>query len=160
MLVRSGRTGGRMATANRIKDYLGKARDTVSRLSREIATDTDTTVEAGDFRLNVTERKARVRDKELELTSLEFDLLLFLMQHPRRLVTPRTRLATNWGSLAVRQTEFLQTLFSLRRKLESVEAARSYIRTEPWVFYLFDPTASAHELTPRQHAPLAMASRE
>ena len=145
MLVRSGRTGGRMATANRIKDYFGRARDTVTRLSREIATDTDTTVEAGDFRLNVTERKARVRDKELELTSLEFDLLLFLVQHPRRLVTPRTRLATNWNSMAVRQTEFLQTLYSLRRKLETVDAARSYIRTEPWVFYLFDATASGYE---------------
>ena len=149
-----------MASANRIKNYFGRARDTVSRFSREIAADTETIVEAGDFRLNVTTRRARLRDKELILTSLEFDLLLFLVQHPRRLVSPRTKLATNWGSTAVRQTEFLQTLFSLRKKLESVDAARSYIRTEPWVFYLFDATASAHELAPREQARLALASRE
>ena len=149
-----------MANANRIKDYFGKARDTVSRFTREIAPHAEALVEAGDFRLNVSERKARVRDKKLELTSLEFDLLLFLVQHPRRLVTPRTRLATNWNSTAVRQTEFLQTLFSLRRKLESVDAARCYIRTEPWVFYLFDATASGHEASLGKRAKLNAAFGE
>jgi two-component system KDP operon response regulator KdpE len=132
-----------MPRANRVSEYVVKIRDAVSTLNRKDG-EPDETVQTGDFRLNVTARKARLRGKELELTAAEFDLLLFLVNHPSRLVTAHTRLATNWTSTAVRQAEFLPTLASLRRKLESVDSARCYIRTEPWVFYRFDANGSPH----------------
>ena len=138
-----------MPSTNAAKGYFVRVRDAARRFNRNIANDPDEIVEAGDFRINFTARKARLRGKDLELTSAEFDLLLFLINHPRQLVTHQTKLATNWTSTAVRQAEFLPTLLSLRQKLESLDAARCYIRTEPWVFYRFDPTASLWEVSLR-----------
>ena len=131
-----------MAVANRVKEYCGKLRDTVERLNKAATSIPDTTVEAGDFQVNVTDRKVHLRGKDLQLTSAEFDLLLFLINHPRRIVSPQTRLATCWSPTAVRQADFLATLASLRKRLEAVDASHCYIRTEPWVFYRFYPSST------------------
>ena len=136
-----------MPNTKRVKGYFERVYETVKRLNQQLAADPDEIVQAGDFRLNVTARKASLRGKDLELTSAEFDLLLFLINHPKRLITPQTRLATNWSATAVRQAEFLPTLLSLRKKLENVDRSRCYIRTEPWVFYRFDASASVYEIS-------------
>jgi two-component system KDP operon response regulator KdpE len=148
-----------MPDVNRIKGYFVRARDTVRKINQTAANEADAIVEAGDFQINVKTRSARLHGKRLELTSPEFDLLLFLINHPRRLVTNQTRLATNWSSAAIRQTEFLQTLLSLQKKLESVDRTRCYIRTEPWVFYRFYAGASAHEALHEQPDDLTAAAR-
>jgi DNA-binding response OmpR family regulator len=100
----------------------------------------DDVIEAGDFRLDVGRRKASLRERELQLTTAEFDLLVFLVTHPKKLVTPHTVLATNWGQ-GVRQTDFYRVLLSLRKKLESEGSSQHYLQTEPWIFYCFDPSA-------------------
>ena len=43
----------------------------------------------GDFKINLNERIVMLRDQELQLTSEEFDVLVFLASHPRSLVTPQ-----------------------------------------------------------------------
>jgi two-component system KDP operon response regulator KdpE len=100
------------------------------------------TIAAGDFRIDLENRTASLRGRPLPLTAEEFDLLMFLIDHPRKLVTQQTRLATNWAGRGLRQTEFLRVLLSLQKKLGSESSAQHYIRTEPWVFYRFDPGAS------------------
>jgi two-component system KDP operon response regulator KdpE len=99
-------------------------------------------IEVGDFRLEVAERVVTVRGEELSLTAEEFDVLLYLIGHPQRCVTPRTVLATSWTRDGLHQTEFLKALLSLRKKLETVFAGNQYLRTEPWVIYRFDPRSS------------------
>ena len=99
-------------------------------------------MEVGDFRLDVAERVVTLRGEELSLTAEEFDVLLYLIGHPQRCVTPRTVLATSGTSDGLRQTEFLKALLSLRRKLDAVVAGNQYLRTEPWVIYRFDPRSS------------------
>lgn len=131
-----------MSTMDTLKDYVLTVCGAVTRLNLGDANDVDEIIEAGDFHLNVTSRTATLRGSTLELTSAEFDLLVFLVDHPKQLVTPQTKLATNWSDNAVRQTEFLRTLLSLRKKLES-QGSSNYIRTEPWVFYRFSATDSA-----------------
>ena len=69
-------------------------------------------------------------------------MLIFLAGHPRRVVTPRTLLSTRWGDHEVRQSDFLRVLTSLRKKIEAVGGSVRYIRTEPWIYYRFDPTSS------------------
>jgi DNA-binding response OmpR family regulator len=93
----------------------------------------------GDFRIDNQSRTATVRGRELVLTSEEFDLLVFLVRHPRRVVTSRTLLSTRSGAHGVRQTQFLRVLTTLREKLEAVAGREGYIRTEPWIVYRFDP---------------------
>ena len=99
-------------------------------------------IEVGDFRLEVAERVVTVRGEELSLTAEEFDVLLYLIGHPQRCLTPRTVLATSWTRDGLHQTEFLKALLSLRKKLETVFAGNQYLRTEPWVIYRFDPRSS------------------
>ena|ERR1700682_3612384 len=50
----------------------------------------------GEFTIDIDERIVTLCGEELLLTSEEFDVLLFLTNHPQRLVTPRTLLATGW----------------------------------------------------------------
>jgi DNA-binding response OmpR family regulator len=99
------------------------------------------TIEAGDFKIDLRRRSATLAGRELDLTSEEFDVLVFLAGHRQRLITPRTLLATSWTEDRVRQTQFLRVLMSLRGKLESAVAGKHYLRTEPWVVYRFDPTS-------------------
>jgi DNA-binding response OmpR family regulator len=99
-------------------------------------------IEVGDFRVEVGERVVTLRGEELPLTAEEFDVLLYLIGHPQRCVTPRTVLATSWTSDGLHQTEFLKALLSLRKKLDAVAAGNKYLRTEPWVIYRFDPRSS------------------
>ena len=110
-------------------------------LSKEAAGDV---IEMGDFLIDVAERRATLRGRELDLTSAEFDLLVFLVGHPKSFVTPHTMLATNWTSGEVRQAEFLRVLMSLTKKLDSTAGStQHYIRTEPWIFYRFDPSSAS-----------------
>jgi len=94
-------------------------------------------IDAGDFHIDVPAQQAKVRGQALHLTAEEFDLLLFLLRHPRRVVTARTQLNTRWDD-EVHQTQFLQVLAALRRKIEAAAGRAGYIRTEPWVLYRFE----------------------
>ena len=97
--------------------------------------------EVGDFRIDLDNRTVRIRGRELSLSPAEFDLLIFLAAHPKRMITPHTKLSTRCGSHQVRQVEMLPTLLSLRKKLEAAADGSRYIRTEPWVCYRFEPEA-------------------
>jgi DNA-binding response OmpR family regulator len=97
----------------------------------------------GEFTIDIDERIVTLCGEELLLTSEEFDVLVFLTDHPQRLVTPRTMLATPGTANGVRKTEFLRALISLRKKLDAAGPGQHYLRTEPWVIYRFDPTSSS-----------------
>lgn len=100
-------------------------------------------IESGDFRIDVGSRTVRLCGEELELGSEEFEVLMYLVDHPHRLITTHTVLATSWTKNPPRQTEFLRVLLSLRKKLDAAAPGRHYLRTEPWVVYRFDPIASS-----------------
>jgi two-component system KDP operon response regulator KdpE len=100
-------------------------------------------IETGDFRIDLRSHRIFVRDQEVLLDSEEFDMLVFLTGHPRRVVTPRTLLSTRWGDHEMRQADFLRLLTNLRKKIEAAGGSAQYIRTEPWIFYRFDPTSHA-----------------
>jgi two-component system, OmpR family, KDP operon response regulator KdpE len=100
-------------------------------------------IETGDFLINVAARKASLLGQELDLTTAEFEVLVFLAGHPKSFVTPHTMLATDWTSGQIRQAEFLRALMSLTKKLNSAAgSSQHYIRTEPWIFYRFDSSST------------------
>jgi len=91
----------------------------------------------GDFALDTRSRRAYLLGRDLSLSPAEFDLLQFLLTHPRKMVTPKTLLLSN-GARGVRQAEFMPTLLSLRRKIDAASGAAHYLRTEPCLFYSFN----------------------
>ena len=99
-----------------------------------------TILEAGDFRIDLESRKVTVVDREVHLTPKEFDLLSYFLKHAGKVLTHRTLLAAIWGGNYVEQNEYLRVFVgNLRKKLETHVAGNSYIITEPWVGYRFEP---------------------
>jgi two-component system KDP operon response regulator KdpE len=97
-------------------------------------------LEAGDFRIDLELRSVTIRERVVHLTPKEFDLLVYLMQHPYKVLTHRTVLTALWGGNYVEQTEYLRVFIGqLRKKIEADSASPQYILTEPWIGYRFDP---------------------
>lgn len=109
-------------------------------------------IKTGDFHIDLGARTARVRDRELDLSSEEFDLLVFLVGHPSSIITPHTMLSTRCGENRVRRAEVLHVLRSLRSKIEAGVDGGHYLRTEPWVAYRFNSTVKTQLRTiPQAH---------
>ncbi|HUJ94893.1 MAG TPA: winged helix-turn-helix domain-containing protein [Terriglobales bacterium] len=130
-----------MATVLSITELTGRLGRLIRRPDERC--DRGEVIEKGDFCLDLRARRATVRGQQLQLTAEEFDMLVFLAGHPRRVVTPRTTLTTRWGEHEVRQADFLRVLSSLRQKMAGVEGGANYIRIEPWVFCRFEPGGAA-----------------
>jgi len=98
------------------------------------------TIEIGDFRVDLATRTVNVAGRELKLTPKEFELLLYLCQHPHRVIPHRTLLASVWGANSTEQPEYLRVFIGqLRKKLEPDPAAPRYLLTERWVGYRLEP---------------------
>lgn len=96
-------------------------------------------IEKGDFRIDLDAHLVFVRGCEVKLTPKEYDLLVYLATHPHRVVPHRKLLAAVWGATATHQPEYLRVFVGqLRKKIES-QSSSSYILTEPWVGYRFEP---------------------
>ena len=95
---------------------------------------------AGDFRVDIEARKLTIQDKEVHLTPKEYDLMVFFIRNPGKVLTHRTLLAAVWGGNSVEQTEYLRVFIGqLRKKIEADPATPRYILTEPWIGYRFHP---------------------
>ena len=100
---------------------------------------TQTTLESGDFQVDLESREITVRGKPIHLTPKEFDLLVYFIRHSGKVLTHRTLLAALWGGNYVEQNEYLRVFVgNLRKKIEPDTTPR-YILTEPWIGYRFDP---------------------
>ena len=97
-------------------------------------------VDLGDFHIDLATRTVVVAGRELKLTPKEFDLLLYLSQHPHRVIPHRTLLAAIWGANSTEQPEYLRVFIGqLRKKVEPDPAEPRYLLTERWVGYRFEP---------------------
>ena len=97
-------------------------------------------IEIGDFRVDTAAHKVTVRRCEVRLTPKEFDLLVFLVRRPGKVVNHRTLLGAIWGGQSTEQVEYLRVFVGqLRKKLEPDASSPRYIVTEPWVGYRFEP---------------------
>lgn len=99
-----------------------------------------TRIEAGDFVIDLEARSVAVAGRDVRLTPKEFDVLVYMAQHPHKVLTHRAVLNAVWGSSSVEQSEYLRVFVGqLRKKLERDAGSPRYILTEPWVGYRFEP---------------------
>ena len=89
---------------------------------------------------NITEV---IRNVYSTVSAQEFELLLFLVSHPNRVVTSHTQLATRSTDDPAHRTEILPAVISLRRKLEAIDCRQRYLLTEPWIFCRFNTATSS-----------------
>jgi len=120
-------------------ELLARVRAALRRSPRSGA-EPQTRVEAGDFHIDLDAHSVTVDGSEVHLTPKEFDVLLYMAQHPRKVLTHRAILNAVWGSGSVEQNEYLRVFVGqLRKKLEPDASTPKYILTEPWVGYRFEP---------------------
>ncbi|MBK7704346.1 MAG: response regulator transcription factor [Acidobacteria bacterium] len=122
-----------------INELLARLR-AVQRRSRARPNETSNVLNAGDFRIDLDSREVIVSDKAIHLTPKEYDLLVYFVSHPGKVLTQRTLLGAVWGGNFTEQPEYLRVFVGqLRKKIEKDPGEPRYIVTEPWVGYRFNP---------------------
>lgn len=122
-------------------ELLARVRATLRR-APTLAEQQVTTLQAGDFQVDLEARSLKVRGAEVHLTPKEYELLVYLLRHPNKVLTHRALLGAVWGGDYVEQTEYLRVFIGqLRKKIEADSAKPRYILTEPWIGYRFNPQA-------------------
>lgn len=97
-------------------------------------------LEIGDFSVEQSTRKVKVRGEVVHLTPKEYELLLYFLQHAGKVLTHRILLGAIWGGESVEQNEYLRVFIGqLRKKIEIDPAKPKHIITDPWVGYRFHP---------------------
>ena len=99
----------------------------------------------GELTIELGSRQVHVHGREVELSRLEFDLLVFLARAPRRAFSREELLRGVWRSSGEWQTVATVTehVRRLRQKLEPAADERGHIRTVRGVGYLFEPDPAA-----------------
>src|SRR5271169_4117287 len=91
----------------------------------------------GEFRIDALARTLR-REKELvTLNRRAFDVLLYLVQNPGRVLTRGELLKNAWPDTFVDENSLAQSISALRRALEEKPGDNSYIVTLPARGYQF-----------------------
>jgi DNA-binding response OmpR family regulator len=106
-----------------------------------------TTLASGDLTVDVAAREARVAGRPVALTVREFELLVFLMRHPRQAFTREQLLEHVWGYTFGDQSTVTVHVRRLREKIEPVPAEPVRIVTVWGVGYRWEPEL-AHSAEP------------
>jgi two-component system KDP operon response regulator KdpE len=123
-----------------IDELLARVRATLRRLPELPASEAEPVIEAGDFRVDTDARIVMVKGSEVHLTPKEYDLLVYFIKHPGKVLTHRALLSAIWGGNYIEQNEYLRVFIGqLRKKIEPDPSQPRYILTEPWIGYRFDP---------------------
>ncbi|MEU8719563.1 response regulator transcription factor [Streptomyces antimycoticus] len=81
-------------------------------------------VRIGDLTVDITARRCRLADREVELRPKEFELLAVLVKHPGQAVSRETLMARVWDENWFGPTKTLDvTMSSLRRRLHAAAAS-------------------------------------
>src|SRR5258708_15127125 len=106
----------------------------------------------GQFALDSRKRTLSRADSPVPLTAKAFDVLLFLAQHPNRLITKEELLKAVWGDTFVEEGHLAQYISHLRKALGAVSEHAQLIVTIPRKAYQFtaegtvvEPAASAKQ---------------
>jgi len=95
-------------------------------------------LEQGDVRIDFSRRAVHVRDEEVRLTYVEFELLAALARNPGRVYTRDQLLARVWGDASYRDPRTIDVhVRHLREKLEVDPKEPQFIATVRGVGYSF-----------------------
>src|SRR5579862_7854038 len=101
----------------------------------------------GPFALDSRRRTLSRADSPVSVTPRAFDVLLFLVQNPNRLVTKEELVRAVWGDIFVEEGNLTQCIWHLRKALEDSSADIRLIVTIPRKGYQFTANVSVAEAT-------------
>src|ERR1700684_333092 len=91
----------------------------------------------GEFQLNVSARSLRREKTVVTLNSRAFDVLLYFVQNPGKVLTREELLKKVWAEAFVDENSLAQSISALRRALDEKPGDNSYIVTLPGRGYQF-----------------------
>ena len=94
---------------------------------------------AGDLSVSIPAREVHIGDRPLSLTVREFELLVYLMMHPRTVFTRAELLERVWGYSYGDKSTVTVHVRRLREKIEADPARPRHVVTVWGVGYRFDP---------------------
>ncbi len=95
-------------------------------------------LEYQEVRVEPESHRVVVRERPIELTPTEYNLLVYLMQHVGKVLTHQAILQHVWGTSYGSETEYLRVYVGrLRRKIETDALHPRYLHTEHGVGYRF-----------------------
>jgi eukaryotic-like serine/threonine-protein kinase len=114
----------------------------------------------GDFQVDPLTRTLRRREGVVTLSRRAFDVLIYLIQNPGRVLSRDELLKSVWPDTFVDENSLAQSISSLRRALEEKPGDNSYIATLPGRGYQF--VSEVKVLAPQSLtiAPDGIASEE
>ncbi len=93
----------------------------------------------GEICVDLGKREVGVNGKAVELTPTEFNLLVYLMRNPGKVLTHRAILQHVWGPEYGNEAEYLRVYMGrLRQKIEVDPLNPRYIKTERGIGYQFE----------------------
>ena len=126
-----------------VRELLLRIQAILRRNKRDLDVETSDLVEFGRLRIDRGAHRVWVDTQEIELTALEFRLLVTLYERKNRVQTRTALLDEVWGIQADITTRTVDT--HVKRLREKLEAARDYVETVRGVGYRF--VASPNEAT-------------
>jgi DNA-binding response OmpR family regulator len=94
---------------------------------------------AGDLEVDLRSHEVRLGGLPVSLTAKEFDLLAYLMRHPRRAFRREALLEAVWGFTTGDTSTVTVHIRRLRAKIEADPSAPRYVCTVWGVGYRFEP---------------------
>jgi DNA-binding response OmpR family regulator len=107
-------------------------------MGRGAAPPSEEPIKAGALEIDFERRGVSVRDEQIRLTYVEFEILAALARHPGRVMTREQLLEQVWGDSAYRDPRTIDVhIRHLREKLESDPRSPEYLFTVRGVGYRF-----------------------
>jgi len=92
----------------------------------------------GEILAELDRHRVTVRDREIELTPTEYNLLVYLMRHAGKVLPRRAILQNVWGAEYGSEAEYLRVYIGrLRQKIEVDPLKPQYLHTEHGIGYIF-----------------------
>ncbi|HKV46419.1 MAG TPA: response regulator transcription factor [bacterium] len=118
------------------RELVARVRAILRRTAREVERPGSTPLSIGGLALDPTTHEVRLRERVVDLTTKEFDLLQLLMGHPNRVFTRDFLLEHIWGYDYFGSTRTVDMHISrLREKIEDDPNTPTYITTVRGVGY-------------------------
>jgi two-component system KDP operon response regulator KdpE len=123
----------------RLRELTARLRAAVRRRNAKDGNDNDSTIRHGDLELDPVKYRVQKSGQTIHVSPKEFEMLRYLMSHPRELI-PRERLLSSiWGENCKEDFVYLRIyVCQLRKKIEDDPLSPKYILTVPGVGYKFN----------------------
>lgn len=123
-----------------VDELLARVNAVVRRAQWSKASPPAASLAQADIVVDRERHQVTIRGEPIELTPTEFNLLVYFMENPRKVLPHEIILRSIWGPEYGQEAEYLRVYIGrLRQKIETNPAKPRHLLTERGIGYLFEP---------------------